>query len=74
LVDFGTSTVITDFTNTVIGTPYYMAPEILQRRGYSTSIDYWSIGIIMYELYFGYHPFGQYANDPMDVYREILTK
>ncbi len=38
------------------------------------SIDYWSIGIIMYELYFGSYPFGQNANDPMDVYREILKK
>lgn len=51
-----------------------MAPEVLQRRGYSLSIDYWSIGIIMYEIYFGTYPFGANANDPMDVYRDILKK
>ena len=46
LIDFGTTKFITDFTNTVIGTPYYLSPEILLGQGYSFSCDYWSIGVV----------------------------
>lgn len=35
------------------GTMAYMAPEMLARKGYSTSVDWWSLGIVMYELLFG---------------------
>ncbi len=58
----------------MIGTPHYMSPEVLNLKGYSLSVDYWSIGIIMFESYFGYYPFGRNANDPMDVYQDILKK
>ena len=46
LIDFGTTKFITDFTNTVIGTPHYLSPEILLGQGYSFSCDYWSIGVV----------------------------
>lgn len=35
---------------TAIGTPYYIAPEIANNKGYNNSIDYWSLGVISYEL------------------------
>ena len=35
---------------TFVGTPYYIAPEIVNDRGYNNSIDYWSLGVIVYEL------------------------
>jgi serine/threonine kinase 32 len=35
------------------GTMAYMAPEMLARKGYSTSVDWWSLGIVTYELLFG---------------------
>ena len=74
LIDFGTANVINDFTTTVTGTPHYIAPEVLQGRGYGLSVDYWSIGIIAFEIYFDSHPFGPRAKEPMEVYRETLKK
>ncbi len=74
LIDFGTSIIIKDFTNTITGTPYYIAPEVLLGKGYGFSCDYWSIGIITYEIYYNNYPFGKDANDPMDVYREVIKK
>ena len=74
LIDFGTSIIIKDFTNTITGTPYYIAPEVLLGKGYGFSCDYWSIGIITYEIYFNSFPFGNNANDPIDIYREVINK
>lgn len=74
LIDFGTSIELKDFTNTITGTPHYIAPEILTGKGYGFSCDYWSVGIIAHEIYFGEHPFGKNAKDPIDVYREIVKK
>ena len=74
LIDFGTAKILTDFSHTIIGTPHYMAPEILQGKGYSLSCDYWSIGICMFEIFYGFYPFGQQAVEVMDVYKEILYK
>ena len=72
MIDFGTSKVLTDYTSTIIGTPHYIAPEILRGRGYSLSCDFWSLGICMYEIFYGKYPFGNYANEVIEVYKEIL--
>ena len=75
LIDFGTSIQLTNnFSNTITGTPHYIAPEVLLGKGYSFSCDYWSVGIITYELYYGVYPFGQNASEPMEVYREVMKK
>ena len=75
IIDFGTSIIIDkDYTNTVTGTPHYMAPEILLGQGYGFSCDYWSLGIIAYETYYGIYPFGRNAKDPIDVYKEVIKK
>jgi cGMP-dependent protein kinase len=74
LIDFGTSKIINDFTNTIIGTPHYIAPEILQGKGYSLSSDIWSMGICMYEIFYGIYPFGQNAYDILDIYKDILHR
>jgi len=74
LIDFGTAKMITDFTQTIIGTPHYIAPEILYGKGYSLTSDHWSIGVSMYEIFYGSYPFGNSANDIMEVYKEILHK
>ena len=61
-------------TFTIIGTPNYMAPEIISGKGYSFSADLWSLGIIIYEFMAGYVPFGEEAEDPYEIYQEILKK
>lgn len=48
-------------TFTIIGTPNYMAPEIISGKGYSYSADLWSLGVVLYEFMAGYVPFGEEA-------------
>jgi len=74
LIDFGTAKKIEDFTQTIIGTPHYIAPEILLGKGYSLSSDYWSVGVCMYEIQYGMYPFGNNASDVLDIYKDILQK
>ena len=75
IIDFGTSIIIDkNYTSTVTGTPHYMAPEILLGQGYGFPCDYWSLGIIAYETYYGIYPFGRNAKDPIDIYKEVIKK
>jgi fused len=43
------------------GTPLYMAPELVQEKAYNRTVDLWSLGIILYELFVGQPPF--YTNN-----------
>ena len=74
MIDFGTAKVLKDYTSTIIGTPHYIAPEILQGKGYSLSCDFWSLGICMFEIFYGIYPFGNNANEVIDIYKEVLKK
>ncbi len=42
---------------TICGSPLYMAPEIMHNKSYNNQTDLWSIGMILYEMLFGYHPY-----------------
>jgi cGMP-dependent protein kinase len=69
LIDMGTAKILSvnygvSRTFTIIGTPHYMAPEIINGKGYSLFIDLWSIGICLFEFMCGYVPFGDDAEDP----------
>jgi cGMP-dependent protein kinase len=59
-------------TFTIVGTPHYMAPEIILGKGYDYSVDIWAIGICLYEMLFGKLPFGDNSEDPIEVYGHIL--
>ena len=73
-IDFGTAKEIIDRTNTIIGTPHYMAPEVILGEGYSFQIDIWSIAICMFEFICGKVPFGEDEDDTMDVYYAIVNE
>jgi serine/threonine-protein kinase ULK/ATG1 len=55
--DFGTSKIFNGMTNTTVGTPINMAPEILKGLPYNHKSDIWSLGVIFYHLLFGSVPF-----------------
>jgi serine/threonine kinase 38 len=53
-----------------VGSPGYIAPEVLLKKGYGTECDYWSVGVIMYEMLIGYPPF--FADDPVQTCHKIV--
>ena len=71
IIDFGTVKEIKDRTTTNVGTPQYMAPEMVNGTGYSFQVDIWAIAIIMYELFCGKVPFGEDCEDPMEIYKAV---
>ena len=51
-------------TATIIGTPHYMAPEVMSGKGYSFEVDFWSMGILLYEFVCGKLPFAESCDKP----------
>ena len=74
LVDFGTAKVLKGRTFTTIGTPHYMAPEVILGKGYGLSADIWSVGVMLYEFLCGGVPFGEDEDDPFKIYEKILRE
>eukprot|EP00262_Sarcandra_glabra_P016839 TRINITY_DN5605_c0_g3_i1.p1 TRINITY_DN5605_c0_g3~~TRINITY_DN5605_c0_g3_i1.p1 ORF type:complete len:567 (+),score=109.37 TRINITY_DN5605_c0_g3_i1:208-1908(+) len=54
-----------------VGTPDYIAPEVLLKKGYGMECDWWSLGAIMYEMLVGFPPF--YSEEPMSTCRKIVN-
>lgn len=61
LIDFGFAKQVTDRTYTLCGTPDYLAPELVLGKGHNKGVDYWALGILVYEMLCGYAPFTDHA-------------
>ena len=80
LTDFGTAKILKDnqLTKSKVGTRDYVAPEVLTGWGYSFPVDWWSLGILTYEMVVGSTPFQAYYGDfelsQNKMYQILLTK
>jgi len=75
LTDFGLSKEnITDNASarTFCGTPEYLAPEVVQKKGHGRAVDWWSLGCIIFEMLTGLPPF--YVENKCEVYRKVVCE
>ncbi|KAI9791116.1 MAG: camp-dependent protein kinase catalytic subunit [Peltula sp. TS41687] len=71
ITDFGFAKEVPDITWTLCGTPDYLAPEVVASKGYNQSVDWWSLGILIFEMLCGFTPFWD-GGSPMKIYENIL--
>jgi len=79
LTDFGLSKIMNniekDKTYTVCGTPVYVAPEVLTGQGYDKLVDWWSLGVLLYEFLAGYSPYREAKNRvDIKIYKKKLKQ
>ena len=57
--------------HSLVGTPNYIAPEVLKQEGYTQNCDWWSVGVILFEMVIGMPPF--YAHSALDTQKKIIS-
>jgi cGMP-dependent protein kinase 1 len=72
LIDFGTAKFLKGKTYTTVGTPHYMAPDVIRGSGYTYAVDIWSLGVIVYEFFHGTLPFAENEEEPYKIYEKII--
>lgn len=71
VVDFGFAKKVNTKTFTFLGTPEYIAPELVKRKGYGKGVDYWALGCLIFEMLTGGSPF---APPDSNIYKRICDK
>lgn len=71
IIDFGTASPFNreQGMNSIMGTPYYMAPEVLKGQVYNEKCDVWSCGVIMYVMLTGQPPF--YGKNDAEIIEKV---
>jgi len=71
LADFGFAKVIESRTWSLCGTPQFLAPEVILRKGHGPGVDWWALGVLIFEMLAGNPPFQ--SSTPQGIYAKVLS-